>query len=36
MYMIQRSSPLATAVCIGDFGIRGGGGGEGGTSIVKR
>ena len=25
MYMIDRSSPLVTAVCMGDFGIPGGG-----------
>ena len=31
MYMIDRSSPLVTAVCMGDFGIPGGGG----TSTVK-
>ena len=34
MYMIDRSSPLVTAVCMGDFGIPGGGGG-GDTSTVK-
>ena len=33
MYMIHRSSPFVTAVCMGDFGIPGGGGG--GTSTVK-
>ena len=27
MYMIDRSSPLVTAVYMGDFGIPGGGGG---------
>ena len=27
MYMIHRGSPLVIAVCTGDFGIPGGGGG---------
>ena len=29
MYMIHKSSPLVTAVCMGDFGIPPGGGGGG-------
>ena len=37
MYMIHRSSPLVTAVCMGDFGIpegRGGGGGHFHSKVI--
>ena len=34
MYMIHRSSPLVIAVCTGDFGIPGGGGGHFHSKVI--